>query len=161
MLHDYVVRDGCDDDADQMIALIGAIWGEYPGVILDVDREVPELRAIASAFRGEGGHIWVVEAAGVIVGSVGFVPTGDSEGVELRKLYVALAARRQGLGTRLCRLVEDAGRARAARFVELWSDTRFTDAHRLYERCSYTRGLQTRALHDLSNTVELYYRKTL
>jgi len=45
--------------------------------------------------------------------------------------------------------------------VHLWTDTRFTDAHRLYERLGYARLDETRALHDRSGTVEYHYRKTI
>ena len=69
--------------------------------------------------------------------------------------------RRAGLGSRLCELVETHARHRRVRFVELWTDTRFTDAHRLYERRGYVRGPETRALHDLSNSIEYYYHKPL
>jgi putative acetyltransferase len=89
------------------------------------------------------------------------LPTTVPQGMELRKLYVAQAARRRGLGGQLCDLVEAEARACGAVFIELWSDTRFTDAHRLYERRGYIRGAETRALHDLSQTIEYYFRKTL
>jgi putative acetyltransferase len=45
--------------------------------------------------------------------------------------------------------------------VELWSDTRFEDAHRLYEGRGYRRGDELRELHDLSGSVEYYYRRSL
>jgi putative acetyltransferase len=76
-------------------------------------------------------------------------------------LYVAAAARRRRLGARLVGLVEDAARGRGAAAVELWSDTRFHDAHRLYARLGYGRSARTRELHDLSNTVEHHFRKRL
>lgn len=41
--------------------------------------------------------------------------------------------------------------------VELWSDTRFTDAHRLEERLGYRRTGETRELGDLSNTTGFRY----
>ncbi|MDE2008069.1 MAG: GNAT family N-acetyltransferase, partial [Rhodospirillales bacterium] len=62
------LRPGRDADADGLIALIGACWGEYPGIVLDVDGEVPELRALASYFADTGGALWVAEAGGTIVG---------------------------------------------------------------------------------------------
>ncbi|MBI4514455.1 MAG: GNAT family N-acetyltransferase [Deltaproteobacteria bacterium] len=154
------IRDGRDQDGPALIALIGAVFSEYPGCVLDVDGEVPELRAIATAFRRAGGWVWVAEQAGTIVGCVGFTQAAQPGGLELRKLYVARAARRQGLGARLCELVEAAARGRGAAFIDLWTDTRFADAHRLYERLGYRRG-PTRELHDLSATIEYYYRKDL
>ncbi|MBI4953849.1 MAG: GNAT family N-acetyltransferase [Myxococcales bacterium] len=159
------LRPARDADGAGVIALLGAVFAEYPGCVLDVDGEMPELRAIATWFARAGGRFYVVERAGAdgraeIVASVGHTPSGRS-GLELRKLYVASRARRGGLGSALCALVESSGRAAGARFVELWSDTRFLDAHRLYERRGYRRGPATRELHDRSASVEHYFRKEL
>ena len=44
------IRAGRDEDAGGFIALIGAAWAEYPGCVLDVDGELPELRALATYF---------------------------------------------------------------------------------------------------------------
>lgn len=160
---DFQLREARDDDAAELIELIGAIWDEYPSCVMDVDGEVPELRRIASAHAENDGDFWVAEHATRIVGCVGWVPSSDGggkgRGVELRKLYVAAEARRSGLGAHLCARVE--GARRGVDFVELWSDTRFEDAHRLYERRGYRRGPHTRELHDLSGSVEYYYRLDL
>lgn len=153
------LRAARDDDAEALIALVGACWGEYPGCVLDVDAEAPHLRRIASAYAEWGGEAVVAVARGVVVGSVGWVPLGPD--VELRLLYVAAAARRRGLGARLARLVEETARRRGAAAVELWSDTRFADAHRLYERLGYERTGGRRELHDLSDTVEHHFRLRL
>ncbi|HEY2703513.1 MAG TPA: GNAT family N-acetyltransferase [Candidatus Dormibacteraeota bacterium] len=155
-----MIRAARDDDAGGLVALVGACWAEYPGCVLDVDGEEPHLRRIASAYAEWAGEVFVAEEAGVVVGSVGWVPSGAA-GIELRMLYVAAAARRRGLGARLAGLVEDAARGRGAAVVELWSDTRFHDAHRLYARLGYARSARTRELHDLSNTVEHHFRKRL
>jgi len=155
------IRAGRDSDAEQLIELVRSAWSEYPDIVLEVEAEVPELRAIATFFAERAGKFWVAERQGRVVGSVGTLPAADPRGVELRKLYVARAERRQGLGSRLCSLVEDEARDQRAAFVDLWTDTRFTDAHRLYEARGYVRGPTTRELHDLSCTVEFYYRKEL
>jgi GNAT superfamily N-acetyltransferase len=154
-----VVRDVRDDDSEELITLIASVFAEYPGCVLDVDAEEPQLRRPASAFAEWGGRLWVAESAARLVGSVGF--TDDGRVAHLKHLYVAAVARRQGLGSRLTRLAESAIRARGHRRVELWTDTRFTDAHRMYERLGYIRGPRTRELHDLSHTVEYHYRKNL
>ena len=151
----FTLRDGDDADSAAVIALIGAVFAEYPGIVFDVDGEMPELRAPASAFLSRGGRFWVAEDGGALIGCVGVRPAAG--GVELCKLYVARAARRRGLGGALCGLVEREARARGAALVELWTDTRFEDAHRLYERRGYARLPETRALHDLSDTVEYHY----
>jgi putative acetyltransferase len=154
------IRDARDDDAAGMIALIEACYAEYEGCILDVDGEAPELKGIATAHAEQGGRFWVAESDGEIIGSVGLVPNGG--GVwEMKKLYVTKAARRLGIGRRLVSLAEVEAMSRGAHAIELWSDTRFEDAHRLYERRGYSRLPETRELHDKSNTMEYHFRKAL
>ena len=50
-----MIRPGLDGDAAGFIALIARCWAEYPGVVLHVDAEVPELRALATYYAGIGG----------------------------------------------------------------------------------------------------------
>ena len=93
--------------------------------------------------------------------SAGLLPTADRAGQELAKLYVAREARRQGLAGRLIAMVEAEARQRGAGFIELWSDARFFDAHRLYRRSGYVQGAASRALGDLSHSVEYHFTKAL
>lgn len=158
---DVQIRDGRDDDAEGLIALLGGVFAEYPGCVLDVDGELPELRAIASSFRRWGGRFWVAERDGRVVGCIGMSPSARGGGVELRKLYVQKNERKAGLGGALCDLIEGEARAQGAPFVDLWSDTRFERAHALYERRGYVRGPTTRDLHDKSASTEYYFRKDL
>lgn len=155
-----IIRDARDDDAEGLIALIGGCFAEYPGCVLDVDGEMPQLRAIASSFDEHGGRFWTAEVDGTIVGCVGIAPA-EQNGAELKHLYVAKSARRMGLGSRFVNMVEVEARSRGAELVEMWSDTRFLDAHRLYERLGYKRSAQTRELHDLSSSVEFHFSKRL
>jgi N-acetylglutamate synthase-like GNAT family acetyltransferase len=152
------IRPARDDDADALCALIATIFAEYPGVFFVIE-EMPELRHIATAFAE--GAFWCAERQGEVVGCVGSSPTHMEDGVELKKLYVATSQRREGLGGRLADRVEQAARDRGARFVELWSDVKFETAHRFYEARGYERGTQTRELHDVSDTLEFYFRKVL
>jgi putative acetyltransferase len=102
----------------------------------------------------------VAESGGELVGCAGIVSTADPGVMEMKKIYVAKDARQMGLGARLCSLVEAEAMSRRAAAVELWSDTRFEDAHRLYEHRGYVAG-PTRELHDKSHSVERYFRKAL
>jgi len=43
----------------------------------------------------------------------------------------------------------------------LWTDTRFHQAHRFYERLGYQSDSRTRAIDDLSRSVEYFYSKRL
>jgi putative acetyltransferase len=153
------VRDALDSDSEQLVRLIREVFAEYPGCALDVDGEMPHLRRPASAFAAWLGRFWVAEQAGEVVACVGLAAQDGT--AELKHLYVAARARRQGLGGHLCELVEAEARRRGLQRVELWSDTRFLDAHRLYESRGYSRSSRTRELHDLSRSVERFYSKVL
>jgi putative acetyltransferase len=148
------IRPARDADAEAVIALIARVYAEYPGCVLDVDREEPALKAPASSFD----RFWVVEEGGRVGGCVGLA-LGDP--AELKKLYLDARLRGQGLGRDLIALVEDTARASGARRIELWSDTRFTTAHVVYERCGYRKTGRTRDLHDRSNTTEFHFEKGL
>jgi len=159
------IRPARDEDAPRLIALIAGVWAEYAGFVIDVDRELPELRAIADYMARKGGAFWAAEdAAGAFVGSVGVLPGGEGGeggGWELVKLYVARAARRHGLAARLVGLVEAHAATAGAAFVHLWTDTRFHDAHAFYAARGFRRLAETREVADLSDTVEYHYRKDL
>ena len=165
-----VLREVADGDAAGLIALVGACYADYPGCVLDVDGEAPWLRAMATWAGERDGRVWVADQDGEVVGSIGVLPTrlrpqeaglSGRAPLELINLYVAHRARRRGLAARLIGLVEAEAWRRGADAVELWSDTRFLDAHRLYARLGYRRLPEARSLEDLSNTVEYHFIKTL
>lgn len=156
---DLALRPVRDGDSAALIALIGGCWSEYPGCVLDVDGEEPWLRAPATAYAPDDRELWVVERDGAVVACIGLVAHGER--AELKSLYVARAGRRQGLGGRLVAAVEAEAARRGATAMRLWSDTRFADAHRLYERYGYRRTGRERDLQDLSDTTEYEFAKML
>jgi len=155
-----VLRAGRDEDAAGFIALISACWAEYPGCVMDLDGEVPELRALASYYAKLGGALWAAEADGRVVGMVGTRPLPGGEW-EICKMYAYAGQRGTGLAQALVAAAEGRARARGATGMRLWSDTRFDRAHRFYEKCSYLRDGPIRALNDLSNSLEFEYAKPL
>ncbi len=155
-----VLRRGRDDDAAGIISLIGACWAEYPGCVMDLDGEAPELRALASYYRGQGGALWIAEAEAAVVGMVGTRPLDDGAW-EICKMYAAASHRGGGLAQALIDAAEAFARAGGAARMKLWTDTRFERAHRFYEKRGYVRHGGLRELHDLSNSVEYHYVKTL
>ena len=127
---------------------------------MDVHGECPELLDPATHYRALGGALWVVPEGAWVAACVGWRPAGSGV-AELVKLYVARHRRRQGLGRALAKTAESHARASGATAMELWSDSRFTTAHRLYESLGYRATGATRELHDLSATTEYHYRKSL
>ncbi len=159
---DVVVRPAEDAYADAVIQLTDEVYGEYAGCVLLVDEEEPELRQPKSAYARMGGRFWVAECSGQVCGTVALTPT-DAPGVaRLHKLYVAAAARGRGVGRTLCDLVERTARDEMrADMMMLYTDSRFLDAHRLYENLGYARQRGTVHRADASRSIEHVYTKKL
>jgi putative acetyltransferase len=156
------VRVAADTDAAGLIALVGSCFCEFDGCVLDTEHEMAHLHRVATHFKAVGGRAWVADGAGSVVGSVACRPaTGDDRGLELQMLYVLAPWRHRGLASRFVTMVEDEAVSRGATFVELWTDTRFTDAHRLYRSLGYEQLPGSRALHDLSASHEYHFIKSL
>lgn len=152
-----MIRSGRDTDAPALIALIRRCWADYPGCVMDLDNEVPELRVLASFYAERAGALWVSDP---VTATVAAKPVGDAIW-ELCKLYVHPDHHGTGLAHTLVDTAEAHARAHGAAAMELWTDTRFHRAHRFYEKRGYTRHGQPRFLHDLSNSWEHRYSRIL
>jgi len=150
-----------DEDADGLIALIGAAYAEHDGCVLDLPGIDADLTAPASTAAARGGRWWVLEQHGVIVGSVGAGPVDQHGILELKRWYLTAALRGRGLGARLVTRVETHAAALGATTVELWSDSRFATAHERYDQLGYHDTGARRELHDPSDTTEFHFRKDL
>jgi putative acetyltransferase len=149
-----------DRDAVGLQRLIADAFADYPHCFLDVEMEEPELMAPGQHFP----NFVVLEQAGRIVGCVGCAPSGTTPAgpvFELKKLYLDAGLRGQGWGRKLAEWVDGQARSAGAVAVELWSDTRFVTAHRVYERLGYRSTGQQRPLHDLSDSAEYHFWKEL
>ena len=144
------IRPTIAEDVPGILALIGGIFREYD-CVLDAENEDTHLLNPGEYFRNRGGEFWIVEEDEKIVATVGF--TVDGEVAELKSLYVHPDLRRQGLGERLTQLVLENARTQNRRRLELWSDTRFTNAHKLYRRMGF-QPMGERDLHDSNNSRE-------
>lgn len=160
-MSDLPIRPATDADGDGLAVLIAGCFAEYEGCLFDRAAEFPELDAIATHFRNRGGAIWVAEQDRRLVGSIACAPTEEHGTIELFKLYVAREMRGRGLARTLLGQVFGFARQRGATSVRLFTDTRFLDAHRFYERNGFERLPGSRPLHDLSNSWEYPYRLTL
>lgn len=155
----FGIRGGRDQDAPGFIALIGRCWADYPGCVLDVDAEAPELRALATHYQSRGGLLWAAGGVdGHIDGMIATVPLDDGAW-EICRVYVHPRLHGRGLGRALLGTAERRAIAAGARELILWTDTRFHRAHRFYEKWGYVRNGAVRDLHDIANTTEYQYAK--
>jgi N-acetylglutamate synthase-like GNAT family acetyltransferase len=144
------LRPTVPGDVPGILDLIAEIFSEY-GCVLDAQREDTHLLNPGPHFRERGGDFWVVEQGGRIVATVALVLHEDAG--EIRCLYVHRDLRRQGWGRRLSQMTMKLAWQAGKRRMILWSDTRFVEAHRLYQALGFTRCGQ-RDLHDSNHTVE-------
>ncbi len=155
-----MIRPARDGDAAAIVSLVGGCWREYPGCVVDIPGEAPELLAIATYAAGRGGAAWVAESDGDVVGLACVWPLGDAVW-EVAKVYVTAVRRGGGVAHDLVATAEDFARAQGGARMKLWSDTRFDRAHRFYEKRGYVRAGAIRALGDKSNSIEFGYAKPL
>jgi ribosomal protein S18 acetylase RimI-like enzyme len=156
-----IIRPVRDDDAQDLIGLITLCFAEYPGCFFDPHGDMPDIvRPAQSRLAIEGQFLVVEDARGRISACIG-VDFPESVAAELHRLYVRADTRGRGLAKLLTLRVEDFARERGASRVILWSDTRFSKAHILYEGLGYTRGPITRSLGDISHSREFFFEKAL
>lgn len=154
-------RPARDEDAQDLFGLLALCFAEYPGCFVDPHDDLPDLRAPGRSFAERGGAFWVAEDARGRVAACVAVDEPEPGTAELHRLYVRPDQRRRGFGARLVALVEEHARRMGCARVVLWSDTRFTAAHRLYERLGYARTGVARDLGDVSNSVEFGFAKII
>ncbi|MCM0021377.1 MAG: GNAT family N-acetyltransferase, partial [Tagaea sp.] len=132
------------------------------GCVMDLAEE-SDLAAVATSYTSAGGSIWLAEDRdGALAATVAIAPCEAAPGgMQLGRLYVAKSARRGGLASKLLAFAESSARARGAAFMELWTDTRFKEAHGFYEARGYVRMPGERALRDASDSYEFHYRKAI
>jgi GNAT superfamily N-acetyltransferase len=166
------LRPARDADAQDLFGLITLCFAEYPGCFTDPHDDLPDLvrpghwdERRGADGRLLGGAFLVVEdercrvCASIALDYPQIAADGSLVG-ELHRLYVRPDCRGRGLAKRLTQHVEALALAAGARRMMLWSDTRFTKAHALYEGLGYQRGGE-RDLGDISNSREFFFEKAL
>ena len=111
-------------DSAAAAAVVKAVYAEY-GFTWDETGYHADLRDIDAAYAA----FFVAELGGRIVGTAGLSQQGS-----LERFYVLAEARGAGVGSALLTAVADEARHRGHAQLEIWSDKRFEDAHRLYRR---------------------------
>ena len=156
----WAIRPVEDSDAKALFQLIEHCFAPYEGVVVEPEGVDSDLNNYASELKKIGGQGFVVELSGNIIGLVSGAPI-CADRYQLKKLYVHETARGSGLANQLVSMIEGLACEACAKSLELWSDTRFERAHRFYEREGFVRQVETRELHDLSNSIEYQFIKLL
>ena len=117
------VRRAVASDSAAAAAIVRAVYEEF-GFTWDEAGYHSDLRDVEVSYAA----FFVAEREGRMVGTAGLTSHGS-----LERLYVLAEARGSGAGSALLAAVVEAARGGGHRQLEIWSDKRFTDAHRLYE----------------------------
>jgi RimJ/RimL family protein N-acetyltransferase len=141
-------------DAPDVLALLARIWREYDFVWAP-EIEFPDLFAFDIHYAAPRGAFWVVrDEAERVVGSIG-VDRVDTHTAEIHRLYLDAHLRGRGLGRVLMETALAWAREHGLPRMVLWSDTRFTASHRLYDRMGFVR-LGERTVPDDPNDSREY-----
>lgn len=151
-----ILRPVTAEDTKPIQEMVALVVAEY-GCTLDFEDE-PHWQSPIDYFHPPKGAFWVLECEGRIVGTVA-VKLHEDAG-EVKCLYVHPDFRGQGWGQFLTRHVMEYARQHGKPKMILWTDTRFTKAHRMYEKMGYVR-FGFRDLADNNNTKEYGYEQPL
>jgi len=146
------VRVASGADQEGVVRTIKAVYDEY-GFTWDEATYHADLYDLDGYYADRGDVFYVAELDGGIVGTAAlefFDPIpGPADQLQempdalariggcdcsLERLYVHPDARRKGIGAMLTQRVIDDARAAGRTRMEIWSDKRFGEAHRLYGR---------------------------
>jgi GNAT superfamily N-acetyltransferase len=146
-----ILRPATGTDSTAVAAVVEAVYGEY-GFVWEPEGCQADLYDLGAHYLDRGHLVWVVADGTAVQGVIGlklFEPVPgqagsavDFEGAvrlagcdaALARLYVHPRARHRGAGTDLLRTALGAARQRGRGAVEIWSDKRLEQAHRLYKR---------------------------
>ena len=155
----YEIVTAGADAAAEVIELIHRVFDEY-GFIWDPEDEFWDFLGDEYPYAPPEGQLWVIrDEAGTVVGSIAAELIGERV-AELHRLYLDAELRGRGLGRALLLAGEQWAAGQGCERVVLWSDTRFAEAHRLYERGGYAKTGE-RSLADVNATVEWRYERAL
>lgn len=154
----FTIRSASRDDMDAVMAVIRGVYEEY-GFIFEPSDETPDLLDFDGHYTLPRGAFFVGVVNGQIVGSAG-IDFADTDTAEVHRLYLDASQRGKRRGQELLEQVITWAREHGAKRILLWSDTRFTLAHRLYERRGFVQG-PTRQTDDLNHSTEYAYFLTL
>ena len=154
-----VIRPVADKDGQDLFGLIALCYAEYPGCFVDPHDDLPDLHAPGSSYAATNGGFWAIEDERGRVCACVAVDFPEEGTAELHRLYVRADQRGRGFGSALVLQAESHARTAGARRMILWSDTRFTTAHRLYRGLGYVQLPGQRELSDISRSVEYGFEK--
>ncbi|MBI5707826.1 MAG: GNAT family N-acetyltransferase [Armatimonadetes bacterium] len=167
----FSIRPATNADGPGIVCVIRAVFEEY-GFTWEEDGYHADLYDVEGHYSAHGHTFYVAESEdGAIVGTVALKVFSHVQGAgraaedsrgklrlvgcdcSLDRLYVLPSARRNGIGRALAGRVLMDARGQGRTRMEIWSDKRFEDAHRLYGKLG-ARAVADRILDDPDQSPE-------
>jgi putative acetyltransferase len=145
-------------DVPDVLALLARIWREY-NFVWAPEIEFPDLFDFDAYYAAPRGAFWVVrDEAGRVVGCVG-VDRVENGTAEIHRVYLDAHLRGRGLGRMLVETALAWARQHGFARMVLWSDTRFTQSHRLYDRMGFARLGERTVPNDPNDSREFRFER--
>ena len=118
-----------------IVDVIKSVYDEYR-LTWDPDKYHRDLFTVRETYIDTGGFFSVLVLRGGVIGTVSGLDRGGE--AEIERLYLAKEHRGRGYGRLMTEHFLDWARSTGHRNVIAWSDKRFDDAHRMYERMGFS-----------------------
>lgn len=164
--HPVIIREATNADAETIVEIVRTVYDEY-GFTWDAAEYHADLYDPEGFYWARGDRFWIADDSGVVAlchheqipGVIGQATSFEDRiraagsDCSLERLYVHPRGRRHGIGAALTQLVIGTARNEGWIAMELWSDKRFEDAHRLYRRFG-AETIGERICHDPDQSPE-------
>jgi len=166
----FLIRPADNGDVSGVVDVIHAVFDEY-SFTWEEDGYHADLYDLEAHYSAKGHTFFVAEKDGHIIGTIALERFETLPGIagelglvdgflrvlgcdcSLERMYVHPDSRRCGAGGALIQKVVSTAKSEGRRGMELWSDKRFGDAHRLYGRFG-AKVVGDRVCHDPDQSPE-------
>ncbi len=154
MSEPHVIRPARKDDIDRLIEIIRDTIHSY-GYIFELEFELPDFLDYDNYYGKGRGELYVLEESGVVAGCGALKLDGAIP--YLSRIYVDERYRGHGYGKAIVQFLMKRNVELGNDALELWTDTLFRTAHKMYEKLGFTYTGRVRPLGDINNCFEYHY----
>lgn len=149
-----IIRSASKSDLNRLTQIIQETIESY-GYIFELEVELPDFLDYDGFYGQQKGELYAIEVDGLVAGC-GALKL-DKAIPYLSRIYVDERFRGRGFGKAIVQFLMDRNEELGNVELELWSDTLFRTAHKMYESMGYEFTGRVRPLGDINNCYEYHY----
>ncbi len=150
----YIIRPARKEDIDRLTEIIRDTIHSY-GYIFELEFELPDFLDYDNYYGKAKGELYVLEDRGVVAGCGALKLDGEIP--YLSRIYVDEKYRGLGYGKAIVQYLMKRNVELGNNLLELWTDTLFRTAHKMYEKLGFHYTGRVRPLGDINNCFEYHY----